>query len=146
MKKMNFQQLLTGQRAKIATAMALAAVHGASHAANLGGLDTAKSTAEDVKTGIYAFVGVLALLYLLYLGVMAFAEKKSWSDFGFGVVHVALVGATTALGTWAWLLGRRRRLRRRRSDRRSARCCAVSPGQQHAAASGGQPHQPAPRP
>lgn len=104
MKKKNSHQLLTGQGAKVAAAMVLVTVHGASRAANVGGIDVATSTATDIKTAVYAFVGVLALLYLLYLGVMAFAEKKSWSDFGFGVVHVALVGATTALGTWAWTL------------------------------------------
>lgn len=70
----------------------------------LGGLDKAKSAADDVKTGLFALVGVVALIYMIYLGVMAFTEKKSWSDFGWGVIHVSCVGGAVALGSWAWSL------------------------------------------
>lgn len=70
----------------------------------LGGLDKAKTAADDIKTGLYALVGVVALIYLIYLGVMAFTEKKSWADFGWGVVYVSLVGGAVALGGWAWTL------------------------------------------
>lgn len=68
----------------------------------LGGLDEAKTIADDVKTGLYALVGVIALIYLIYLAAMAFTEKKTWSDFGWGVVHISIAGAALALGTWAW--------------------------------------------
>ena len=68
----------------------------------LGGLDKAKSTTEDIKTGLYALVGVGSAIYLLYIGIMAFTEKKSWSDFGWAVVHVAVVGASITLAGWAW--------------------------------------------
>lgn len=68
----------------------------------LGGLDKAKSSADEIKTGLFALVGVVALIYMIYLGVMAFTEKKSWSDFGWGVVHVSAVGGAVALGSWAW--------------------------------------------
>lgn len=70
----------------------------------LGGLDKAQTTGSEIKTGLYALVGVVALIYMIYLGVMAFTEKKSWSDFGWGAVHVALVGGSTALASWAWSL------------------------------------------
>lgn len=70
----------------------------------LGGLDKAKSTAEEIKTGLYALVGIVGLIYMIYLGVMAMTEKKSWSDFGWGVVHVAAVGGAVAMATWAWTL------------------------------------------
>ena len=70
----------------------------------LGGLDKAKTAAEDIKTGLYAVVGVVAIIYLIWIGVMAFAEKKSWADFGWAVVYVSLVGAAVAIGTWAWTL------------------------------------------
>lgn len=70
----------------------------------LGGLTKAKTAAEDVKTGLFALIGVVALLYMLYLGVMAFTEKKSWADFGWGAVHVSCVGGAVALGGWAWTL------------------------------------------
>jgi len=85
---------------RITAFMATAVI--ASPAFALGGLDQAKNTATDIQNGIYGVVGVLAVIYLLWLGVMAFTEKKSWADFGWGVIHVALVGAAVALGTWAW--------------------------------------------
>jgi hypothetical protein len=36
--------------------------------------------------------------------VMAFAEKKQWSDVGMGVVHVAVAGSVLGLVGWAWTL------------------------------------------
>jgi len=77
---------------------------GMAFASTSGGLTTATSTATEIKTGLYSLVGVLALIYLLWVGVQAFTEKKSWADFGWAVVHVAAVGAATTLGTWAWSL------------------------------------------
>lgn len=73
---------LIAQHRKVAAAVAIAAA--SSNALALGGLDKAKTAADDIKTGLYALVGVVALIYLIYLGVMAFTEKKSWADFGWG--------------------------------------------------------------
>lgn len=70
----------------------------------LGGLDKATSTALEIKIGLYALVGVAAAVYLIYLAAMAFTERKSWADFGWGVVYVSLAGATLALASWAWSL------------------------------------------
>lgn len=93
---------LVAQHRKVAAALAIAALQ--SNALALGGLDKAKTAGEDIKTGLYALVGVVALIYLIYLGVMAFTEKKSWADFGWGVVYISLVGGSVALGSWAWTL------------------------------------------
>ena len=93
---------LIAQHRKVAAALAIAAVQ--SNAFALGGLDKAKTAADDVKTGLYALIGVVALVYLIYLGAMAFTEKKSWADFGWGVIYVSLVGGSVALGGWAWTL------------------------------------------
>ncbi|WP_369211055.1 TrbC/VirB2 family protein [Xylella fastidiosa] len=82
----------------ITSSNALASVGGS------GGLRKAREAAENIKTGLYALVGVIAMIYLIYLGVMAFTEKKSWADFGWGVVYVSLVGGAVALGGWAWTL------------------------------------------
>ena len=68
----------------------------------LGGLTQAETVLEDVKAGIYSIVSVFALLYLLYLGVMAFAERKTWADFGWGIIYISLVGASLVLAEWAW--------------------------------------------
>lgn len=89
---------------KMAMGASLAIVTQAALAGSGGGMEAATSAAEEIKTGLYAFVGVVAAIYLLWLGVMAFSEKKSWSDFGWGVVYVSLVGAAMALATWAWSL------------------------------------------
>ena len=90
---------LIAQHRKVVAAVAIAAA--SSNALALGGLEKAKTAADDIKNGLYALVGVVALIYL---GVMAFTEKKSWADFGWGVVYVSLVGGATALGSWAWTL------------------------------------------
>jgi hypothetical protein len=70
----------------------------------LGGLNTATTTATSIRTGLFAFVGVLAGIYLIYLAIMAKSDKKTWGDFGMGVVHVAIAGASIVLGEWAWNL------------------------------------------
>ena len=100
----NISPILHTRGAQMGMALLLASAHGICAAQGMGGLDQANKTAEEVKTYAYAFVGMVALLYMLFLGVMAFTEKKSWSDFGWGVVHVAAVGGSIALGTWAWNL------------------------------------------
>lgn len=69
-----------------------------------GGLTTATNTASAISSGFYALVGVFAGIYLLYLAVMAKIERKSWSDFGMGVVHVAAAGGSVVLAAWAWSL------------------------------------------
>lgn len=68
-----------------------------------GGMAVATSTAEAFKTGLFAFVGVAAVIYMIYMGLMAFTEKKSWSDFGWAIVHVGAAGASVTLANWAWL-------------------------------------------
>lgn len=100
MKKLVSQ--LAVQHRKAVAAITVLALQ--SNAFALGGLDKATSAAQEVKTGLYALVGVIAMLYLIFLGVQAFTERKSWADFGWGVVHVSLVGGAVALGTWAWSL------------------------------------------
>lgn len=94
--------------AKVLTASGLAissvANAGTGAAGATAGMAKATSTAQAVQTGLFTFVGVIAIIYLIYLAIMAFTEKKTWSDFGYGVVHVAAAGASIALGSWAWTL------------------------------------------
>jgi hypothetical protein len=73
-------------------------------ASGTGGVDAALDTAKAIQTAAFSLLAVLGTLYLIYLAVLAFTEKKSWADFGWGVVHVALAGAAVALSTWAWTL------------------------------------------
>ena len=70
---------LIAQHRKVVAAVAIAAA--SSNALALGGLDKAKTAADDIKTGLYALVGVVALIYLIYLGVMAFTTAREASGF-----------------------------------------------------------------
>jgi type IV secretory pathway VirB2 component (pilin) len=92
---------LLARRHQAAAALALTAMTSPAFA-QLGGLQKATTTAQDVTTGVYAFVGACAGLYLLYLCIMAFMERKQWSDVFMGVVHVAIAGGSVVLGAWAW--------------------------------------------
>lgn len=86
--------------------VALLVVAGAAVAGGggLGGLQTATSTATTIRDGFFVFVGVCAGIYLIYLAAMAKADKKTWGDFGMGVVYVAVAGASIVLANWAWNL------------------------------------------
>lgn len=86
----------------ILTAMGL--IVSANVFAGTGGMAKATSTAQAIQTGLFIFCGVAAAIYMIYLALMAFTEKKTWSDFGYGVLHVALAGAAVALASWAWTL------------------------------------------
>jgi hypothetical protein len=70
----------------------------------LKGLATAKTTLTTISTELYAVVGILAVVYLLWVGVQAKMEKKSWSDFFWAIAHIALVGSVLLLAPWAWSL------------------------------------------
>lgn len=86
----------------ILTAMGL--VVSANVFAGTGGMVKATSTAQQIQSGLFIFCGVAAVIYMIYLALMAFTEKKTWSDFGYGVLHVALAGGAVALASWAWTL------------------------------------------
>lgn len=75
-----------------------------SHAALAGGgLQAGTQAAQTFQTWLYSFVGILAICYLLWVGVQCFSNKADWvHDFGGGVAKVAAVGAAVVLATWAW--------------------------------------------
>lgn len=66
-----------------------------------GGLDTATNTMIELKTWAFSFGGVCALCYLIYNVIMAFMEKKSWSDVGMALVYCSLAGGALYAGNWA---------------------------------------------
>lgn len=88
------------QRSKVAVALALACAHTFSLAG--GGLAAATSAATDFKVWLFTFIGIAAVIYLLWVGLAVFAEKKSWGDFGSAVVGVVVVGGIPTLVIWAW--------------------------------------------
>lgn len=85
-------------------AVSVSSYAGTGAAGATAGMAKATSTADAIKTGLFTFVGVAAVIYMIYLAMMAFTEKKSWGDFGYGVLHVALAGGAVALANWAWTL------------------------------------------
>ncbi|HCX5125583.1 TPA: conjugal transfer protein [Escherichia coli] len=66
-----------------------------------GGLDTATTTMTEIKTWAFGFGGVCALCYLIYNIIMAFMEKKSWSDVGMALIYCSLAGGALYAGNWA---------------------------------------------
>ncbi|WP_323123178.1 TrbC/VirB2 family protein [Burkholderia alba] len=76
----------------------------ASHAAVAGGgLQAGTSAVSNFQVWLYGFIGVLAICYLLWVGVQCFSNKADWvHDFGGGVAKVAAVGGAVVLATWAW--------------------------------------------
>lgn len=66
-----------------------------------GGLDSATTALEDLKSWLFPTVGIVALIYMMYCMVMAFMEKKSWGEVGQALVYCCLAGGAVVGGTWA---------------------------------------------
>lgn len=93
------------QSSKLALALLGATVAAvAATPAFAGGLSAGTSAASTFYTWLYSFLGISSGCYLLYKGAMAWTDKEHWSDFGTGVAKVAVVGAVSVLGPWAWSL------------------------------------------
>lgn len=69
-------------------------------AGGLGNLNKATDALQELVDWMYILVGIGALGYLIYLCIMAFMEKKQWSDVGMGVVYCSVAGAIVMLGDW----------------------------------------------
>ena len=66
-----------------------------------GGLSSASNWLTELKTWLFGFTGVAALVYMLYSMVMAFLERKTWGDVGVALIYCALAGGAVVAGTWA---------------------------------------------
>ena len=66
-----------------------------------GGLQSGTDALTQIKTWLFAFVCLSALVYLLYMVLMALTGRKQWGDVAMALVHCALAGGTLAGGTWA---------------------------------------------
>lgn len=67
-----------------------------------GGLDSAISGATTFKIWLYSFLGVCAVIYLLWKGAEAWMDKAHWSEFVTACGKVAVVGAVSILTPWLW--------------------------------------------
>lgn len=70
-------------------------------AGGLGNLNKATDALEEIKTWVFSLACVAALLYMVYLVVMAFAEKKSWNDVMMALAYCAIAGGSLIAGNWA---------------------------------------------
>jgi hypothetical protein len=66
------------------------------------GLDSATSGATTFKIWLYSFLGVCAVIYLLWKGAEAWMDKAHWSEFVTACGKVAVVGAVSILAPWLW--------------------------------------------
>lgn len=73
----------------------------ANAAGGLSGLDEATKLLDDIFDWGRIFVLSVASLYFLYLVVMAFLERKTWTDVLIGGVWCIVAGAAAMLAKWA---------------------------------------------
>ncbi|HFH5621793.1 conjugal transfer protein [Escherichia coli] len=66
-----------------------------------GGLESGTTALTELKTWAFTICGICAVGYLIYCIIMAFMEKKSWSDVGMALVYCTLAGGALVGGNWA---------------------------------------------
>lgn len=69
-----------------------------------GGLTTAKSNLDTIKTWAMLFAGTGAIIYLLVKAVQAWQGRCEWGEFGMSVFYVALAGGAVTIAGWAYSL------------------------------------------
>lgn len=65
----------------------------------------AKSMADKIHKGIYGFVGVVALIVMLWQCVEGWTGRKSWMDILVTCLWVVAAAASGALVNWLWQKG-----------------------------------------
>lgn len=66
------------------------------------GLSAATGAATDFRGWLYGFVGVIGGIFLLYRGVMAWANKIQWIDLAMDVAKVAVAGGSIVGAAYAY--------------------------------------------
>jgi hypothetical protein len=79
------------------------AVSMVSVSANAGGLSAGTSAITNFEIWFFSICGILAICYLLWVGVQCWSNKADWvHDFGGAIAKVAAVGSVPVLAAWAW--------------------------------------------
>ena len=79
---------------------AVSLVSGSAYA---GGLTAGTSAITNFETWFFSICGILAICYLLWVGVQCWSNKADWvHDFGGAIAKVAAVGSVPVLAAWAW--------------------------------------------
>lgn len=74
----------------------------ASWTARAGGLEDGTTAVTEFRDWFVVFIGLCAGAFLLYRGVMAWANKIQWIDFGMDIAKVAVTGGAIVLAAWAY--------------------------------------------
>lgn len=86
--------------------IALLAALGAAPLVSAAGFEAeAKGMADKIYKGIYAFVGVVALIVVLWQCVEGWSGRKSWMDVLATCMWVVAAAASGALVAWLWQKG-----------------------------------------
>lgn len=86
--------------------VALLAALGAAPLVSAAGFEAeAKGMADKIYKGIYAFVGVVALIVVLWQCVEGWSGRKSWMDVLATCMWVVAAAASGALVAWLWQKG-----------------------------------------
>jgi hypothetical protein len=74
-----------------------------SASAYAGGLSSGTSAVTNFETWFFSICGILAICYLLWVGLQCWSNKADWvHDFGGAIAKVAAVGSVPVLAAWAW--------------------------------------------
>ncbi len=67
-----------------------------------GGISKATGIATQVKNGLLAIFGIVAVIYLLIKAVECWSGRAEWKELGLAVLYVAMAGGAAAVANWAW--------------------------------------------
>ncbi|WP_258086636.1 TrbC/VirB2 family protein [Xenorhabdus bovienii] len=70
-------------------------------AGGLGNLNKATDGLQEIADWLYIFVGVGAVLYMIWLVGMALFEQKQWTQVAIGLGHCAMAGGVVLGADWA---------------------------------------------
>lgn len=88
-----------------AKALALCSLLGFANVALAAGFDEVSDMAKTVRTAIYALVGVIAGLALVWQFAQGFGGRKSWTDILETAAWIVGAGAGIAFATWLFTKG-----------------------------------------
>ncbi|MFD1246049.1 TrbC/VirB2 family protein [Paralysiella testudinis] len=86
-------------------ALLLCSLLGFANMALAAGFDEVSDMAKTVRTAVYALVGVVAGLCLLWQFVQGFGGRKTWTDILETSAWIVGAGAAIAFATWLFTKG-----------------------------------------
>lgn len=105
---LNGQQEAQQQWARVnmkQVALAAILVFGAQAAMAAGGFDAPNKLAENIRDGIYAFVGIVCTAVLCWNGLQVLMKKKDWSDILGNCIAIVFIGGAIAFGAYLFAEG-----------------------------------------